>query len=85
VTKKDMSGRVSVALTPEIYAEVSARAEQNEISLNRAILQLLRIGIDAEKQKKQRLDEMLRKYRECSDPVEVERLGEELGGMIFGL
>jgi hypothetical protein len=84
VTKKEVSGRVSVALTPEIYRAVSARAEQNDLSLNRAILQLLRAGIEAEHQKKQRLEEMLRLYRECADPTEAERLSDELGAMIFG-
>jgi hypothetical protein len=83
-TQKTAPGRVSVALTPEIYLEISARAEQNGISLNRAILQLLRSGLEAENQKRQRLDQMLRQYRECSDPQEAERLGDELGAMIFG-
>jgi hypothetical protein len=27
---------------------------------------------------------MLREYRECADPREAERLGDELGAMIFG-
>ena len=82
--KKEAPGRLSVALSSEIYAEVAARAEQNDISLNRAILQLLRAGIEAEYQKKQRLEEKLRQYRECADPQEAERLGDELGAMIFG-
>ncbi len=81
---KNEPGRVSVALTPEIYAEIKARADQNEISLNRAILQLLRAGLEAESQKKQRLEEMLRQYRECTDAREAERLGDELGAMVFG-
>jgi hypothetical protein len=83
-TKKETFGRLSVALPPEIYAEVNARAEQNGISLNRAVLQLLRVGIEAEQQKKQRLEEILLKCRECTDAQEVERLGDELGAMIFG-
>lgn len=82
--KKEAPGRLSVALTPGIYSEISARAEQNDISLNRAVLQLLRAGIEAEHQKKQRLEEMLRQYRECADPREAERLSDELGAMIFG-
>lgn len=82
--KKKEPGRVSVALTPEIYKEVGARAAHYNISLNRAILQLLRAGLEAENQKKQRLEEMLRKYRECTDPKEAERMGDELGAMIFG-
>ena len=48
--KKEAPGRVSVALTSEIYSEICARAEQNDISLNRAILQLLRAGLEAEHQ-----------------------------------
>ena len=30
-----------------------------------------------------RLEEMLQQYRESTDPQEVERLGDELGSMIF--
>lgn len=82
-TKNEL-GRVSVALTPDLYAEVKTRAAQNDLSLNRTILQLIRAGLEAESQKKQRLDEMLHRYRECTDPRETERLGNELGAMIFG-
>jgi hypothetical protein len=82
--RNEARARVSVALTPELHSEISARAEQYEMSLNRTILQLLRVGLDAERQKKQRLEEMLREYRECADPKQAERLGDELGAMIFG-
>jgi hypothetical protein len=82
--KKEAPGRLSVALTPEIYGAINARAEQNDISLNRAVLQLLRARIQAESQKKRQLEEMLRQYRECTDPREAERLGDALGAMIFG-
>ena len=82
--RKEAPGRLSVALTPEIYSEISARAAQSRISLNRAVIQLLRAGLEAEAQKKQRLEGMLRRYRECTDPRETERLGDELGAIIFG-
>jgi hypothetical protein len=82
--KNEATARVSVALTPELHREISARAEQYDLSLNRAILQLLRAGLDAEREKRKRLEEMLREYRECADPREAERLGDELGAMIFG-
>jgi len=39
---------------------------------------------EAEQQKRQRLEEMLREYRACADPKEAERLGNDLGAMIFG-
>lgn len=84
VVKPKATSRVSVALTPEMYAEIRARGEENNMSLNRTILQLLRAGMEAERQKRLHLEEMLRKYRECADPKEAERLGDELGAMIFG-
>jgi len=82
--KESPPGRLSIAMPPEIYREISSRAEQNGISLNRAAIQLLRAGLEAEQQKKQRLEELLRRYRECADPKEAQRLGDELGAMIFG-
>jgi hypothetical protein len=84
IDKEAPQGRLSIAIPPEIYREISARAEQNDISLNRAVVQLLRAGLEAEQQKRQRLDELLRRYRECADPQEAQRLGDELGAMIFG-
>jgi hypothetical protein len=84
IGKESPPGRLSIAMPPEIYREISARAEQNDISLNRAVIQLLRAGLEAEQQKKQRLEELLRKYRECADSQEAQRLGDELGAMIFG-
>ncbi|HXP85316.1 MAG TPA: Arc family DNA-binding protein [Bryobacteraceae bacterium] len=81
---KEAAPRLSVALPAEIHEEVAARAEENNMSLNRTILQLIRAGLEAERQKKERLETMLRRYRECADPNEAERLAEELGAMIFG-
>lgn len=84
IDKEAALGRLSVALPPEIYKEITVRAEQNDISLNRAVIQLLRVGLEAEQQKKQRLEDLLHKYRECTDPQEAQHLGDELGAMIFG-
>jgi hypothetical protein len=82
--KKEALYRVSVALTPEIRKEILARSAENHMSLNRTILQLLRSGLTAENEKKKRLEEMLRAYRDCKDQQEAERLGDALGAMIFG-
>ena len=76
--------RVSVALTPEIQNEVSARAKQIQHKLESRNLAASARWTEAERQKKQRLEEMLREYRECADPREAERLGDELGAVIFG-
>ncbi len=50
-TTKKMASRLSVALAPDIYAEISARAEHHNLSLNRVVIQLLRAGLEAENQK----------------------------------
>ncbi len=83
-TEKETVGRISVALPPDVHAEVNKRAVENNMSLNRTILQLIRSGLEAEQQKKQRLEEALREYRECPDPVQAERLADDIGAMIFG-
>jgi hypothetical protein len=82
--EKEAPTRISVSLTPELYEELSVRAKEKEMSLNRTILQVLRAGLEAERQNKRRLTDMLRRYRESTDPQETERLGDELGAMIFG-
>jgi len=82
--KSEERAQISVRLTPDLQAAISQRAERAGISMNRAILQLLREGIESERNKKQHLEETLRRYRECTDPQEAQRLGDELGAMIFG-
>jgi hypothetical protein len=76
--------QISIRLSPDLHTEISARAEEAGLSMNRAILQLLRAGLESERNKRQRLEETLRRYRECKDPQEAQRLSEELGAMIFG-
>ena len=82
--KNDVRLQVSVRLTSDLQAEINQRAEQAGISMNRAILQLLRAGIESERNKRRRLEETLRRYRECTDPQEAQHLSDELGAMIFG-
>jgi hypothetical protein len=83
-TGKETTGRLSVALQSDIYKEVSARPNENNVSLTGTIVQLLRAGLEAERQKKQRMDETLRQNRECADPAQAERLADEIGAMTFG-
>jgi hypothetical protein len=81
---KEATHRVSVSLTPDIFDQVTARATEKDLSLNRTILQLLRAGLASEQGAKRRLAEKLELYRECTDPDEARRLGDELGATIFG-
>jgi hypothetical protein len=52
--------------------------------MNRTVLQLLSAGLEAERNKRLHLEEMLRRYRESTDPQETERLGNDLREMISG-
>jgi hypothetical protein len=76
--------QISVRLTPDLHAQINARAAETGQSMNRIILQLLSAGLEAERNKRLHLEEMLRRYRESTDPEETQRLGNELGEMIFG-
>jgi len=76
--------QISVRLTPDLHAQINARVAETGLSINRTVLQLLSAGLEAERNKKLHLEEMLRRYRECTDPQELQRLGDELGAMIFG-
>jgi hypothetical protein len=76
--------RRSVTLSSELHQEISAKAKQVGISLDRMMALLLRSGLEAEAQKKQQLKQRLEHFRSSADPAEAERLGYELGEMIFG-
>jgi hypothetical protein len=82
--RAEVSQRVSVTLSRELYAEISARAEEHDMSLNRVLTQLIRTGLEAEREKKHHLEDLLRRYRESTNPEETARLSDELGAMIFG-
>lgn len=76
--------QVSVRLPADLSQQINTRAKELDFSLNRTILQLLRSGLEHEKNKKGLLEEKLRLYREATDQKEIQRLGDELGAMIFG-
>jgi hypothetical protein len=75
--------QVSVRLPADLSREINARSKELEFSLNRTIVQLLRVGLENEQNKKRLLEEKLRLYREATDQNEIQRLGDELGAMIF--
>jgi metal-responsive CopG/Arc/MetJ family transcriptional regulator len=76
--------RVSVPVTEQVLQEIDSRASRLGVSRSSFLARLLQYGLEAEQQKREELAQRLRRYRECTDPVEAERLGDELGEMIFG-
>lgn len=82
--KAEDRAQISLRLAPDLHVEINTRAKETGLSMNRTIIQLLHSGLEAERYKKQRLEETLRRYRESADPQEMKRLSDELGSMIFG-
>jgi metal-responsive CopG/Arc/MetJ family transcriptional regulator len=82
--KKQSSQRVSVTVTDEMLHEIDNRADRAGVSRSIFLARLLQLGLEAEQQKRDRFVQKIRQYRDCSDPSEAARLGNELGEMIFG-
>jgi len=76
--------RVSVPVTREVLNDIDSRASRLGVSRSALLAKLLHYGLEAEQQKRDQLAQKIRKLRECADPIEAERIGDELGEMIFG-
>jgi hypothetical protein len=48
------------------------------------LVELIENGIRAEKRKQQKFFELAELFRNATDPEEAQRLGDELGRMVFG-
>ena len=76
--------RRSVTLPREVAKEVETISRQRRLSDNRVLVELIEEGIHARKEKEKAFFELAKRFREASDPREVEHLGEELGRFVFG-
>ena len=84
VTSRDKTVRQSVTLPAKVATQVRNMAKRRRLSANRMLVELLEEGIEAKKQKEKAFFELAEHFRAATDPKEVERLGEELGQMVFG-
>jgi hypothetical protein len=48
------------------------------------LVELVEEGLEARKQREKTFFQLTERFRAATDPKEVERLGEELGRMVFG-
>ena len=48
------------------------------------LLELIENGMEAEKRKQQEFFDLAERFRNATDPVEVKRLGDQMGRMVFG-
>ena len=81
---KERAVRQSVTLPAKVANQVRSMAKRRLLSANRMLVELVEDGIELHKQKEKTFLELAGRFRAASDPKEVERLGEELGQMVFG-
>jgi hypothetical protein len=81
---KDKNVRQSVTLPAKVATQVRSMAKRRRLSANRMLIELVQEGLEAKKQKEKAFFELAERFRAADDPKEVERLGEELGQMVFG-
>jgi hypothetical protein len=76
--------RQSVTLPAPLAKAVRKMAKNKRTSTNRVLVELLEEGLEARKQKERAFFETAERFRAATDPEEVQRLGDELGRMVFG-
>ncbi len=68
----------------EMAKQVGSMARSRKLSKNRMLVELIENGIDAEKQRQQQFFALAERFRNERDPEAANRLGDELGRMVFG-
>jgi hypothetical protein len=81
---KEKTVRQSLTLPAKVATQVRSMAKRRRLSAKRMLIELVEEGLEAKQQKEKAFYELAERFRVASDPKEVERLGEELGQMVFG-
>jgi hypothetical protein len=76
--------RQSVSLPASLATQVRTMARTRRLSANRMLVELIENGIQAEKRKQQEFFDLAERFRSATDPIEVKRLGDRMGRMVFG-
>ncbi len=76
--------RQSVSLPPKLAKQVGAMAKNRKLSKNRMLVELIESGVEAQKRKEQQFFALAERFRNEQDPEAANRLGDELGRMVFG-
>jgi hypothetical protein len=76
--------RQSVTLPAAVAKQVRSAANRRRLSASRMLVELVEEGLEARKQREQAFFQLAERFRAATDPKEVERLGDELGRMVFG-
>jgi hypothetical protein len=76
--------RRSLTIPAPLAARIDTIADQRHVSANRVILNLIEDGIAVYDRRRAAILELTEQFQKSTDPVETERLREELMRMTFG-
>jgi hypothetical protein len=76
--------RQSVTLPSTVAKQIRSMAKSRRLSANRVLVELVEEGIEARQRKEKEFHDLAERFRAAKDPAEAERLGNQLGRMVFG-
>jgi len=76
--------RRSVTLPRQVDRQIEDIAKHRRLSGNRVLVELVELGLEAQKQKEKAFFDLAQRFRNSKEPDEVKRLGDELGRFVFG-
>ncbi|MEO8596847.1 MAG: hypothetical protein ABI759_26240 [Candidatus Solibacter sp.] len=76
--------RQSVTLPPKLAKQVGSLARSRRLSKNRMLVELIETGIETSARKQEQFFALAERFRKEKDPEAANRLGDELGRMVFG-
>jgi hypothetical protein len=76
--------RQSVTLPSTVAKQIRTIARSRRLSANRVLVELVEEGIEARQRKEKEFRDLAERFRAAKDPAEAERLGDQLGRMVFG-
>lgn len=82
VTEKAV--RQSVTLPAKVAKQVRSMAKSRRLSASRVLVELVEEGMEARTHREREFRVLTERLRQATDPAEIERLGNELGRMVFG-
>ena len=84
MSAENQTVRQSVTLPSSVAVQVRSLAKTRRLSANRILVELIESGMQAEKRKQQEFFALTERFRAATDPEDVQRLGDQMGRMLFG-
>jgi hypothetical protein len=76
--------RRSLTLPARVAKQVDGMAKRRRLSDNRIMVELIELGIEAQREREKAFFDLAERFRSSDDATEVKRLGDELGRFVFG-